>query len=87
MIIIDKTLKEGANFVHALGRLGPSGGENFNRDVFVLNGDATDNDNYNYNTYAEYIVYNSRGHGYIFFCRKYCLYWGDMAKKQPLKYV
>ena len=54
---LPKTLKEGANSVHALGKLESSGGENIDGDVFVPNGD-TINNNYNYNTYAEYIVYN-----------------------------
>jgi poly [ADP-ribose] polymerase len=56
---LPKTLKEGANSVHALGRLEPSGGENINGDIFVPNGDAKRNNNTScWGSYAEYIVYN-----------------------------
>ena len=54
---LPKTLKEGANSVHALGTLEPSGGENIDGDIFVPNGNISNNHNY-YNSYAEYIVYN-----------------------------
>ena len=53
------TMKEGTDSVHALGRLEPEEGVFIDDNVFVPNGNAKINEqNYNCNNYAEYIVYN-----------------------------
>jgi len=56
---LPKTLKEGANSIHALGQLEPSEGEFIDGDVFVPNGDAQRNNEISScSDYAEYFVYD-----------------------------
>ena len=56
---LPKTMKDGTDSVHALGRFVPEGGAFINEDVWVPNGNAKINETDPYsNDYAEYIVYN-----------------------------
>ena len=56
---LPKTMKNGTNSVHALGRFEPDGGDFINEDVLVPNGDSKINEKNEFcNNYAEYIVYN-----------------------------
>ena len=56
---LPKTMKNGTNSVHALGRYEPDGGDIINEDVLVPNGDSKINEKNEFcNNYAEYIVYN-----------------------------
>ena len=57
---LPKTIKEGTNSVHALGRLVPSNGENINGDVFVPYGDANVNEKLSSycSDFSEFIVYD-----------------------------
>ena len=56
---LPRTMKSGANSVHAVGGLEPSGGEKINGDVFIPYGDAKKNNKNDYcSDFAEYIVYD-----------------------------